>query len=60
MIHEEQENLALSSGRKLLNFRIQSLWFGGITGSNLERFKQGLSSSETNGVSFSKLPMILC
>lgn len=59
VIHGEQENLALSSGRKLPNFRFQSLWFGGITGSNPERFKQGLSSSETNGVSCSKLPMIL-
>lgn len=59
VIPGEQESLALSSGRKLQNFRFQSLWFGGITGSNPERFKQGLSSSETNGVSCSKSPIIL-
>lgn len=59
VIHGEQENLVLSSGRKLLSFRFQSPWFSGITGSNPERVKQGLSSSETNGVSCSKLLMIL-
>jgi len=59
VIHGEEENRVLSSGRKLLSFRFQRPWFSGITGSNPERVKQGLSSSETNGVSCSKLPMIL-
>lgn len=59
VIHGEKENLVLSSGRKLLRFRFQSPWFSGITGSNPERVKQGLFSSETNGVSCNKFPMIL-
>lgn len=59
VIHGKQENLVLSSGGKLPRFRFQSPWFSGITGSNPERVKQGLSSSETDGVSRSKLPMIL-
>lgn len=59
VIHGEQENLLLSSGKKLQSFGFQSPHFSGITGSNPERVKQGLSSSETDGVSRSKLPMIL-
>lgn len=59
VIHGEQENLLLSSGRKLPRFGFQSPRFSGITGSNPARVKQGLSSSETDGVSRSKLPLIL-